>query len=260
MTSQTAHNEKIVDQHTQQAPAYAALTQSMATDRTAALRAITGAGPDDDLLDLACGPGSLTLDLAPHVGSATGLDLTPAMLEQARAAQEKRGIEGVRWAQGDAADLPFPDNSFTLVTSSAAFHHFDSPAKVLSEMARVCRPGGRVVVMDVTPEAGKTAAYDRMERMRDPSHGHAHSIEELAALGRDQGMSEPVTQTRMTGPMPYEAVLATSFPEDHSREELLGQMREDAESGEDRLGFKAELADGKVLVTYPMSTLVWTIA
>lgn len=260
MTSQTAHNDKIVDQHTQQAPAYAALTQSMATDRTAALRAITGAGPDDDLLDLACGPGSLTLDLAPHVGSATGIDLTPAMLEQARAAQEKRGIEGVRWVQGDAADLPFPDNSFTLVTSSAAFHHFDNPGKMLSEMARVCRPGGRVVVMDVTPEASKTDAYDRMERMRDPSHGHAHSIEELAALGRDQGMSEPVTQTRMTGPMPYEAVLATSFPEDHSREELLGLMRKDAEAGEDRLGFKAQVSDGKVLVTYPMSTLVWTIA
>lgn len=260
MNAPTSHNDKIVDQHTQQAPAYAALTQSMATDRSAALRAITGAGPDDDLLDLACGPGSLTLDLAPHVGSATGLDLTPAMLEQARAAQEKLGIEGVNWTQGDAAALPFPDNSFSLVTSSAAFHHFDDPAKVLSEMARVCCPGGRVVVMDVTPEAGKTAAYDRMERMRDPSHGHAHSIDELVAIGDSLGMTEPVTQTRMTGPMPYEAVLATSFPEDHSREELLALMREDAEAGEDRLGFKAEFADGKVLVTYPMSTLVWMMS
>src|SRR5699024_1787720 len=99
VTTETGHNEKIVDQHTQQAPAYAALTQSMASDRTAALRAITGAGPDDQLLDIACGPGSLTLDLAPHVGSATGLDLTPGMLEQARAAQEKRGIHSVRWVQ-----------------------------------------------------------------------------------------------------------------------------------------------------------------
>jgi ubiquinone/menaquinone biosynthesis C-methylase UbiE len=260
MTTSTAHNEKIVDQHTQQAPAYAALTQSLATDRTAALCAITGAGPDDELLDLACGPGSLTLDLAPHVRNATGLDLTPAMLEQARAAQEKRGIEGVTWMQGDATAIPFPDDAFSLVTSSAAFHHFADPAKVLSEMKRVCRPGGRVVVIDVTPEPGKTEAYDRMERMRDPSHGHAHSVDELAALGRNQGLNDPATHTRMTGPMPYEAVLATSFPEEYSREELLAVMREDAESGRDELGFKAEITDGKVLVTYPMSTIVWTIS
>jgi ubiquinone/menaquinone biosynthesis C-methylase UbiE len=259
MTSQTAHNDKIIDQHTQQAPAYAALTQSLATDRTAALRAVTGAGSDDELLDLACGPGSLTLDLAPHVGSAIGLDLTPAMLEQARAAQEKRGIEGVKWVQGDAADLPFPDDAFTLVTCSAAFHHFADPAKVLSEMARVCRAGGRIVVMDVTPEAGKAEAYDRMERMRDPSHGHVHSIEELEEIGRVVGLGEPIIQTRMTGPMPYEAVLATSFPEKHSREELLALMRADAETGEDRLGFKAQINDGRVLVTYPMSTLVWIV-
>lgn len=260
MATKAGHNEKIVDQHTQQAPAYAALTQSMAVDRTAALLAVTGAGTDDDLLDLACGPGSLTLDLAPYVRSAVGLDLTPAMLEQARAEQKKRGIEGVRWVKGDAASLPFPDGTFSLVTSSAAFHHFADPAKVLLEMARVCRPGGRVVVMDVTPEAGKAVAYDRMERMRDPSHGHAHSIEEFDAMGRELDLGEPVTQTRLTGPMPYEAVLATSFPEKHSREELLALMREDAESGEDRLGFKAEISDGKVLVTYSMSTLVWAVS
>lgn len=231
----------------------------MASDRTAALRAIIAAGPDDHLLDIACGPGSLTLDLAPHVGSATGLDLTPAMLEQARAAQKKRGVHGVRWVEGDAAALPFADKAFTLVTSSAAFHHFADPAKVLFEMARVCRSGGRVVVMDVTPEPDKTDAYDRMERMRDPSHGHAHSIAELLALDQQQGMAEPRTQTRMTGPMPYEAVLATSYPEAHSREELLDRVRKDAEAGEDSLGFKAQIRDGKVLVTYPMSTLVWTV-
>ena len=95
------------------------------------------------------------------------------MLEQARVAQEKHGIEGISWVQGDAAVLPFPDEAFSLIICSAAFHHFADPAKVLSEMTRVCRPGGHVVVIDVTPDAGKANAYDRMERMRDPSHGTA---------------------------------------------------------------------------------------
>jgi hypothetical protein len=58
--------------------------------------------------------------------------------------------------------------------------------------------------------------------------------------------------------MPYASVLATSFPEAHTREELLEMMREDAAEGGDRLGFKAELRDGEVLVSYPMSQVVWT--
>jgi ubiquinone/menaquinone biosynthesis C-methylase UbiE len=263
MTEITQYNEKIVDQHTQQAEGYARLTQGMVSnDRRVALRAIIGVTPDDTLLDVACGPGSISLDLAPHLERVTGLDITPAMLDQARAAQAARGIGNAEWVVGDAIALPFPDASFSIVSSGAAFHHFEEPARVLAEMARVCRPGGRVVVIDVTPDAGKGAAYDRMEKMRDPSHGHAHSVDELKALGAGLGLGDAVSETNFTGPMPYEAVLATSFPEDHSREELLDIMRHDAETGEDTLGFRAAIeggeTGGKVLVTYPMSMVCWT--
>jgi ubiquinone/menaquinone biosynthesis C-methylase UbiE len=179
------------------------------------------------------------------------------MLDQARAAQQAKGVVNVEWMQGDAAALPFADGEFSLVTCSSAFHHFETPADILREMARVCRAGGRIAVSDVTPDADKTLAYDRMEKMRDPSHGHAHSVPELVQLGRRLNLTDPVIESSMTGPIPYEAVLATSFPEAHSREELLELMRQDAESGEDRLGFRAQTGDGKVLVTYPVSTLVW---
>jgi ubiquinone/menaquinone biosynthesis C-methylase UbiE len=256
MTERSRHNETIVDQHTQQAQGYAQLTQSMAGERPKR-HEIIGARPDDELLDIACGPGSLTLELAPHVARATGLDITPAMLDQARAAQARSGADNVEWVEGDGAHLPFPDGAFSLVTCSAAFHHFECPADILGEMVRVCRPGGRVVVSDVTPDADKTEAYDRMERMRDPSHRHAHSLAELANLGRSLGLPDPDAQGSLAGPMLYEAVLATSFPEHHSREELAELMREDGETGEDRLGFKARLDGGTVLVSYPMSTVIW---
>jgi hypothetical protein len=83
-------------------------------------------------------------------------------------------------------------------------------------------------------------------------------VAELAAMGAGLGLAPPRTQTSLAGPMPYAAVLATSFPEDHTREELLATMREDAETGVDSLGFKAQLTDGEVLVSYPVSTMVWT--
>jgi ubiquinone/menaquinone biosynthesis C-methylase UbiE len=257
MPETSDHNVKIVDQHTQQAAGYAQLTQSLSGQKPSQRHEVIGARPDDILLDIACGTGSLTLELAPHVAHAIGFDITPAMLDQARSAQQTKDVSNVVWIQGDAAALPFADGAFSLVTGSSAFHHFETPVDILKEMARVCRPGGRIAVSDVTPDADKTSAYDRMEKMRDPSHGHAHSVPELVELGRRFNLTDPVIETSMTGPIPYEAVLATSFPETHSREELLELMRQDAEAGEDSLGFRAQTGDGTVLVTYPVSTLVW---
>jgi hypothetical protein len=109
----------------------------------------------------------------------------------------------------------------------------------------------------VTPDSGKAAAYDAMERMRDPSHRHAHPLPELEELGRAAGLGTPTSRTGLTGPLPYAAVLATSFPEEHSRKDLLEHMREDAETGADHLGFRAQLVEGEVLVSYPMSTVIW---
>lgn len=259
MPADVQHNHKVIDQHNRQAASYARLTGQFAqADRSASLRARIGAGPEDEVLDVACGPGRLSLDLAPHVRRVTGLDLTPGMLEQARAALADSGNTNVVFVEGDAAALPFAEGAFSIVISSAAFHHFAAPSAVLAEMVRVCQPGGRVVVSDVTPAPGKGEEYDRMERLRDPSHGHAHSVGELTKMGESLGLGPPETFTSLCGPMPYAAVLATSFPEEHTREELLEIMRGDAVSGENRLGFSAELSGGEVLVSYPVSQVVWT--
>lgn len=259
MADLSSHNQSIVDQHNQQAEGYAKLADSLNTkaDRSVLLRQRIGAGATADVLDVACGPGRLTLDLAPHVKSITGLDLTPGMLEQSAAALATSGLGNVTLVAGDAASMPFADASFAIVVSSAAFHHFEAPERVLSEMVRVCRPGGRVVISDVMPAPDKTAAYDRMEKLRDPSHGHAHSADELTAMGTALGLAEPVIHTSLTGPMPYASVLATSFPEAVTRETLLEMMREDAVEGADRHGFNADLRNGEVLVSYPVTQIVW---
>jgi ubiquinone/menaquinone biosynthesis C-methylase UbiE len=72
MTKPNIHNNEVINQFSLQAESYNRLTGSMNSDRSAALRDMASVSPDDLLLDVCCGPGLLTMDLAPHVHSATG--------------------------------------------------------------------------------------------------------------------------------------------------------------------------------------------
>lgn len=104
-------------------------------------------GPDDELLDVACGWGEF---LVRHAGGArrvAGLDLAAAKVALARERLADRIEAGTaEVVVGDAAQLPWPDGSFTAVTCIDAFPFFPDPAAVLAEMFRVLRPGGRAVV------------------------------------------------------------------------------------------------------------------
>jgi ubiquinone/menaquinone biosynthesis C-methylase UbiE len=258
MSDEANHKEQIIGQFTQQAEGYGRLTGSMADGgRQAAFAALVQARPDDQVLDVCCGTGAIALGLAPYVAQVTGLDLTPAMLAQAKAAQEKQGVSNARWMEGDIYALPFADGTFSLVTSGAAFHHVTNPRDAFRELVRVCRKGGRVVVRDVTPDADKSAAYDRMEILRDPSHTHALTRDEMSRLGEGQPVSPPALHASLAADLPLDAVLATSFPEACSIEDLRAMFYEDALSGEDRLGFKARLVGEEIRVSYAQTTAIW---
>src|SRR5436853_502233 len=147
MTDST-HSSLIRDQFTRQATPFS--TAAPIAD-AGALRMIVEAaeaGPDDTVLDVACGGGIVVCAFAPHVRHATGIDMTPAMLERARALAVEKRIANVTWREGEVERLPFPDGSFTIVVSRFAMHHFLEPAAVFREMMRVCIPGGRIVVVD----------------------------------------------------------------------------------------------------------------
>ena len=140
-------------------------------------------GPGDLLLDVACGPGRLLATFAPHVRMAVGLDLTLEMLRIAR----RLSVEGARplgLVLGEGERLPFPDRTFTLVTTTLAIHHYGEPRRVIEEMVRVCRPGGRIAVGDTvgSPDEAKRARQNEIERLRDPSHVEALSPSSLEAL------------------------------------------------------------------------------
>lgn len=102
------------------------------------------AGPGNRLLDVACGTGVVAraaVDRVAPNGTVTGVDLNRAMLAVAR-----RVAPHIEWRHGDAAALPFGDDAFDVVTCQAAVFFFPDLTGALAEMARVTRPGGRVVV------------------------------------------------------------------------------------------------------------------
>ena len=183
------HDELILDQFTRQAVPFS--TAKTIADESALqlLVDFSGAGSDDTVLDVACGGGLVVCAFARSVRHATGIDVTPAMLERARDLAQKRGLGNVTWDLGHAAPLPYPDGAFTIVVSRFAFHHFPDPRAVLAEMVRVCAPGGRVLVCDVQAcdDPRKAAEFNRMEVLRDPSHVRAMPAAELRGLFRAVG-------------------------------------------------------------------------
>ena len=105
-------------------------------------------GPGDRVLDVATGTGDLAIELARRVrpvGEVVGSDFSEGMLDRARAKDP-----AIRWEWGDALQLPYGDGEFAAATVGFGARNFSDLEKGLSEMARVVRPGGRVVVLEIT--------------------------------------------------------------------------------------------------------------
>ena len=102
----------------------------------------------DHALDLCCGTGDIAFALAEQGADVTGLDFSQKMLEVAAHRLEKSNCKGLKFIQGDAQSLPFPDNSFDAVTVGYGLRNLSNLETGLREMARVVKPGGRIVALD----------------------------------------------------------------------------------------------------------------
>lgn len=242
-----SHDDTILQQFSLQAKPFAEMPGH--SDALQLLIQCSGAAQSDVVLDVACGPGLVACAFAEHVAHVTGIDITPTMIEQARKRQLDNNLQNVTWHIGTVLPLPFPDAQFSIVVTRYSFHHLLDPMAVLLEMVRVCRPGGRVLVADAVLPAEKVAAYNRMEKLRDPSHTQALSVEEMSRMVHASGLRQ-VRTTRYTVEMELETQLAASFPNPGDDEKIRQLVM--ADIGHDHLGIGAHRVGGEIHFAYPI--------
>jgi ubiquinone/menaquinone biosynthesis C-methylase UbiE len=205
------HNKNIVEQFSKQAEGYTSITSH--SDSLEKLISITSASKKDTVLEVACGSGIVSCEFSKYVKSVVGIDMTQGMLDEAKKLQLKETIKNVNWQIGEAENLPYDDESFSIVISRFGFHHFLNPFKVMSEMKRVCKPGGILVVVDVALPDSKIEKYNEMEKNRDCSHVAALSLTEFSSLFNKVGLKK-LKFDFYTMQIELEEQLEASYPKD----------------------------------------------
>jgi SAM-dependent methyltransferase len=188
-------------------------------------------GPEDVLLDVAGGAGHVGRHLAERAAFGVVVDLTRPMLEAGAAALREAGRRDVVFVEGDATALPFADAQFDVVVSRFAYHHIDEPARAAAEMARVARPGGTVVVIDMVSEPGEPGErHNELERLRDPSHTRALREPELLAVLGEAGVDAAVAAEHRHR-LPAVPWLERAASPDAPRERILAALEAEAAGG-----------------------------
>lgn len=249
-----SENADIIAQFTKMAEAFASARPILDRQALDLLLEQTGASSADDALDVACGAGIVACHFASVVNSATGIDITPAMIDRAKALQEGRGLTNMAWDVGDMTRLPYADGSFSIVTSRYAFHHMTEPELALREMLRVCQVGGVVAVADicVSEDARKAERFNQLERLNDPTHARALSLSEHLSLFRGVGLSEPRV-SHYTLDIPLLRMLETAGRNGEEALEVERLVR--GAIKDDALGTSSRVDGETTLFSYPIAVL-----
>lgn len=200
---------------------------------------------DDKVLEVASGTCICGRFLSYNVKDVVCLDATISMLQKGRDEAYKEDIDNISFVKGYAEELPFLDNSFDIVFSRLAFHHITDIERVFSEMVRVLKPNGKLVMIDMeaTQEQFRNM-QDRIETMRDPSHNKNLSKDEMKELYQKFGLTiQKCNNTEIEQNLNNWLDL-TDTPE-NIKEDIYKLMQEDID-GLQKTGFNPYISDNDI--------------
>jgi ubiquinone/menaquinone biosynthesis C-methylase UbiE len=240
------------DQFNKQAALYATSPVHRSGPSLPILVEMASPKPVDQVLDVATGTGNTALTLAPLVLRVIGLDVASAMLDQGRARAQAENIENAEFVSGSAEAIPFPDAEFSLVVSRHAPHHFHRLDKFLSEVRRVLKPDGRLVVADqISPSAEIADWVDRWERTRDPSHFRQRTVADWKEMAKAAGFSWVEDRS-----VPYELPFDWWVKQAGCKEEVVQALEEQACTADEAvrrdMGIKFDPSGGVLSFIEPM--------
>ncbi len=216
---------------------------------------ISGVSAEDSVIDLACGPGIVTMAFAPRAVRAVGVDATEKMIAIARAEAERRDLRNVTFLTGNVEQVPVPDESFDLSVCRFAFHHFQRRDLVLAEMNRIVKPGGKLLVVDMlgSEDPEKAEYHDSLERLCDPSHVRALPLSEFEHMFAEQGLS---VLSKVQGETDYslQEWLDHGGPSDQDAAKIKALMEASLEI--DRCGLKVRRESGGLHFTHTGATFL----
>lgn len=145
--------------------------------------------PSDSVLECACGTGLLTGAIAPRCKSLIATDISEKMLKRAKKKFGKH--KNVRFEKADISRLPYPDNCFDAVAAANVIHLLDDPLPALSELDRVCKPGGKIVIPTYINrrESGKTNGVSDMIGKAGADFKRAFTFDTYKKFFSDAGYS-----------------------------------------------------------------------
>jgi SAM-dependent methyltransferase len=216
--------------------------------------------PGQEVLDVAAGTGNIALRAAAVGAQVVGLDLTPELFETARRRAEEHGV-AVEWVEGDAEDLPFAEERFDRVLSAFGVQFAPRHEIVARELARVCRPGGRIGLVNWTPDGQVGELFKIMGRYlpTPPDYASPPPLWGSEGYVRDlfAGTGVELAFARGVNPWPFEsAEHYVAFMETHygptvkARERLTAEGRWEACRREivAMAGRRNEATDGSLLM------------
>lgn len=154
------------------------------------LVATVRAQPGGKVLDLGCGGGHVSFQVAPHAGSVIAYDLSADMLEAVADEARRRNLPNITTERGAAEKLPFTKDTFDFVFTRYSAHHWRDVPTALKEIRRVLKPNGSAILVDsVAPASPLLDTFlQTMEMLRDPSHVRDYSVEEWRRMATAAGL------------------------------------------------------------------------